>query len=386
MMVRKFPNIEKYTAVTQEASVMVETTRSISLAQLRRKGIEGDRIIPWPKRKAIPNGYILITRDDPYISSDNMPQKHRANVLENQEILLLTPGRRRGPKNLVNPYLVWIEASEIRRNFNSCKTQCPKSMEGLTAARNLEDLENSLRFLRQPLRRKLDRLKKEILDCVRDPKYPKTLEARLEFIANSLGGEGKISPRRSRDQCAEITHLLGNSAPPLALTYPAFVFNAARNILQLDTTEDCGGWYRDYFGEAPFQAAGYFFLKTSRLLMDSDDIPGLTIQPLTKQQKRERASWDRRCTKASTIWHAYTRALRRKKTTIALRNKVKVAMKKLLPEVLIQLSLSALPIFLGPGKGGDAKLFRYFTFSEKCSEWDPNFFLRHRNYFYEKSD
>jgi len=43
-----------------------------------------------------------------------------------------------------------------------------------------------------------------ILKIRRDPKFPKTEKAQQKFFAESLGGNGIISPRRSRDICAEV--------------------------------------------------------------------------------------------------------------------------------------------------------------------------------------
>jgi hypothetical protein len=40
-----------------------------------------------------------------------------------------------------------------------------------------------------------------ILKVVREKKFPKTQEAQINFLADSLAGRGRISPRRSRDIC-----------------------------------------------------------------------------------------------------------------------------------------------------------------------------------------
>jgi hypothetical protein len=41
-----------------------------------------------------------------------------------------------------------------------------------------------------------------ILKIVRDPKFPKRRQARINFLADSLAGLGLVTPRRSRDICA----------------------------------------------------------------------------------------------------------------------------------------------------------------------------------------
>jgi hypothetical protein len=41
-----------------------------------------------------------------------------------------------------------------------------------------------------------------VLRILKEPKFPKTREARIRFLADSLAGRGEVSPRRSRDICA----------------------------------------------------------------------------------------------------------------------------------------------------------------------------------------
>lgn len=42
-----------------------------------------------------------------------------------------------------------------------------------------------------------------IFSLVKDPKFPKRPQARINFLADSLASLGLVSPRRSRDICAE---------------------------------------------------------------------------------------------------------------------------------------------------------------------------------------
>jgi hypothetical protein len=42
-----------------------------------------------------------------------------------------------------------------------------------------------------------------ILDVLKDPHWPKRQSTRIKFLADSLAGLGVVSPRRSRDICAE---------------------------------------------------------------------------------------------------------------------------------------------------------------------------------------
>jgi hypothetical protein len=47
------------------------------------------------------------------------------------------------------------------------------------------------------------RLTADILVLIRDPKFPKTANARIAFLADSLGGRPSISFRTSRDLCGD---------------------------------------------------------------------------------------------------------------------------------------------------------------------------------------
>jgi hypothetical protein len=47
------------------------------------------------------------------------------------------------------------------------------------------------------------RLAALILRVIRDPKFPKRKKARINFLADSIAGIGMVTPRRSRDICAE---------------------------------------------------------------------------------------------------------------------------------------------------------------------------------------
>ena len=62
-----------------------------------------------------------------------------------------------------------------------------------------------------------------ILEVIQDPHFPKRQKARINFLADSVAGVGLVTPRRSRDICAEeraakedaksATHILRYGAP-----------------------------------------------------------------------------------------------------------------------------------------------------------------------------
>jgi hypothetical protein len=42
-----------------------------------------------------------------------------------------------------------------------------------------------------------------ILNILKEPRFPRRQQARINFLADSLGALGKVTPRRSRDICAK---------------------------------------------------------------------------------------------------------------------------------------------------------------------------------------
>jgi len=69
----------------------------------------------------------------------------------------------------------------------------PRTEEEVTAA-----FENTRRRMPQTF---APHLASDILALIHDPKFPKRREARINFLADSLGGRPELSFRRSRDIC-----------------------------------------------------------------------------------------------------------------------------------------------------------------------------------------
>ena len=73
----------------------------------------------------------------------------------------------------------------------------------LLAARNEEEVTEAFRSHAQPNSNEfVPRLAKDILEVLREKKFPKKPRAQIKFLANSLAGWPNVAARTSRDICA----------------------------------------------------------------------------------------------------------------------------------------------------------------------------------------
>lgn len=72
----------------------------------------------------------------------------------------------------------------------------------LLAAQNDEDVVNTLKTA-VPGNDELVPFASLILKVIKDRKFPKRRKAQIHFLADSIAGVGLVTPRRSRDICAE---------------------------------------------------------------------------------------------------------------------------------------------------------------------------------------
>ncbi len=74
----------------------------------------------------------------------------------------------------------------------------------LLAARTEQDIANAFENYGQPYTSHfVPALVGDILALIRDPKFPKRREQRINFLADSLGGRPDVALRTSRDICAK---------------------------------------------------------------------------------------------------------------------------------------------------------------------------------------
>jgi hypothetical protein len=109
---------------------------------------------------------------------------------------------KRGRKRALNPETVVEHADYVLKVVASLKDRI--EWDKLEAARTEAEAESAIArvppFYREILRDRLD----AILMWVREGKFPKkNLERKMRHLADSIGGDTLISPRRSRDICYE---------------------------------------------------------------------------------------------------------------------------------------------------------------------------------------
>jgi hypothetical protein len=74
----------------------------------------------------------------------------------------------------------------------------------MLAARSAEEIAQAVRENAPDISVSLAPFAELIFKIIRDPKFPgKRSAAQIHFLADSLGGQGMIGPRRSREICAE---------------------------------------------------------------------------------------------------------------------------------------------------------------------------------------
>lgn len=80
----------------------------------------------------------------------------------------------------------------------------PKLGPRLLAAQSPEEIARAVREDAAGISGSLVPFSELIFKIVRDPKFPRTRsQSQIHFLADSLGGQGLVTPRRSREICAE---------------------------------------------------------------------------------------------------------------------------------------------------------------------------------------
>jgi hypothetical protein len=74
----------------------------------------------------------------------------------------------------------------------------------LLAAQNEDEVSEAFRCHGEPHAQQfVPRLAADILEVIRERKFPKRAKAQIKFLANSLAGRPNVVPRTSRDICAQ---------------------------------------------------------------------------------------------------------------------------------------------------------------------------------------
>ena len=134
-------------------------------------------------------------------SSGNMPtegkdQDMRKNISDGP-----TKRRRRGRPVNIESSVVVGSADTYRLWFEALWS---KLGSRLLAARSSKEITKAIRENAPDVSTSLAPHSELILQILRDPKFPAVRSAsQIHFLADSLGGQGFVGPRRSREICAE---------------------------------------------------------------------------------------------------------------------------------------------------------------------------------------
>jgi len=126
------------------------------------------------------------------------------NDPSSQKNILARPSkrrRRRGRPVNIDPSVVVGSADTYRLWFEQLWSQLGPLF---LAARSAEDITRAVQENAPDVSVSLAPHSELILKIVRDPKFPAVRSAsQIHFLADSLGGQGLVKPRRSREICAE---------------------------------------------------------------------------------------------------------------------------------------------------------------------------------------
>jgi hypothetical protein len=111
-----------------------------------------------------------------------------------------TKKRGRGRPREIDPWIAVGSADTYRVQFHQF---WPKLGARLLAAQSPDEVVSALREEADGISATLPPLSELILKVKNDPKFPRERSAsQIHFLADSLGGQGLVTPRRSREICA----------------------------------------------------------------------------------------------------------------------------------------------------------------------------------------
>ncbi len=101
----------------------------------------------------------------------------------------------------------WVPAALVRScadNYRRLLERGWNDLEDpLLAAQSEQEVAVALRRVPPGYPHELSLLAPLILKVIKEPKFPKRKKAQINFLADSIGAGGAVTPRRSRDICAE---------------------------------------------------------------------------------------------------------------------------------------------------------------------------------------
>ena len=144
------------------------------------------------------------TRKSPHNSAQPTPKRSvQLGPSKKTSTLLLTGSRkRRGPKRHMRPSEVFNRAYDLQLKLKLSEQEI--DWDKLVGAKTKADLDEAFKRVPESYRRAFLVRRSLVVKCVQDPKFPKRdRQARIRFLGESLGSDGRTSLRRSRDICLE---------------------------------------------------------------------------------------------------------------------------------------------------------------------------------------
>jgi hypothetical protein len=128
-----------------------------------------------------------------------MPTRKNSLEVAKKGLDVFSPKRPRGRPPIVVPSAIKGRADNYRGIFGHIWDSLWPSLS------QVQTEEDVLKALRDVLQYEAEFRPSValILKLLKDPKFPKRKQARINFLADSLASLGMVSPRRSRDICAE---------------------------------------------------------------------------------------------------------------------------------------------------------------------------------------
>ena len=153
--------------------------------------------------------------------------------------LLTSSGKRRGPTAKIAASEVVGRAAHLQMIFDQTRDQLDWTK--LLAANSKQDLEIACERVIEGYRTMFLCRSDLILQCLKDPQFRKQRrKAQEQFIAESLGGDGRISIRRSRDICGQARAVKKRQGKILRREFYVECSCGYEGPARFDCCRDCG--------------------------------------------------------------------------------------------------------------------------------------------------
>lgn len=130
-----------------------------------------------------------------------MPKRKRGNADVEKELDAFREKRGRGRPQLIRRSELLGRAENYQGIFEQIWGQLRTP---LLSAHTADDVTSAFETHAQPYAREfVPRLAEDILELIKEAKFPKRAKAQANFLADSLAGRPNIEPRTARDICSE---------------------------------------------------------------------------------------------------------------------------------------------------------------------------------------